>query len=128
MRRNLTLALFCAALMFWAVACDFSKTESAPPTAPPLPVVPSNDSVVEAKGDGACPETGPCIADYSVTLKTEETVSWVFTGASPPTSTIQAGSVKWGAPGPHRWTSKVCNADLCKDAGGVVSFTEDEAP
>lgn len=128
MRNKITRGLAMAALLGSLLAlggCDFSKTETAAaPTDPPAPTFPSNDSTVIERAGGVCSTTGPCVADYSVTLSSGESVSWVFTGADPTTSTIQAGAVQWGGAGSYRWTSKVCNADLCKDAGGVVNFSE----
>lgn len=115
--------LILAALFALFAACYQEGDKTNPtPTAPPNPVMPSNDSVVDEQAGAICPAAGPCLADYSVTLKPGETVSWIFTGAKPPTSNVQAGDVEWKSVGSHRWTSQVCNMDLCANAAGTVVF------
>lgn len=85
---------------------------------------PGNNSAVFAQAGGVCPAAGPCIADFSVSLNGSETVSWVFTGGQPPTSTVAAGQVRWPGPGTYNWTSSVCKAPTnCTSAQGAVAFS-----
>ena len=124
------LRLILAAVLVAAAFSGCEETTIHNPAAEPLPAPaakPVNNSAVFAQGDGTCPASGPCIADYSVSLNGDETISWVFTGAQPPVSPIQGGMVQWSSPGSKNWTSSLCGAvgaDGCIPAGGVVVFVE----
>lgn len=121
----LILALTLAACEEKKPGCCTTVTAPAAPQAPTAK--PTNNSAVFAQGDKTCPAAGPCIADYSVSLNGNETISWVFTGATPPVSDIQGAMVQWPSPGSKNWTSSLCGAagaDGCIPAGGVVVFEE----
>lgn len=115
------LIAICLLLPFALIGCEENNVTNPVSTNPDLP--PTNNSQVVPRAGGVCPVGGPCIADFSVTLFGGDAVSWLFTGATPPTSPAAAGDVRWLTPGGKGWSSNVCNAIGCTAAQGTATFT-----